>query len=100
METLLNYFENRLLEIQTLLKKYSIEEISKSKDKVGEKRRLIVNHKKNFKFGQISVCEDNNITVEIINDNNGEIIFSKYFKYDKLNDIDLTLIEYLNKMKN
>lgn len=100
MEALLNYFENWLLENQAILKKYSIEEISKSKDKVSENRRLIVNHKNKFKFGQISVCEDNNIAVEILNDKNGEIIFSKYFKYDKLNDIDLTLIEYLNEMKN
>lgn len=100
METLLNYFENWLLETQTLLKKYSIEEISKSKDKVGEKRRLIINHKKKFKFGQISVCEDNNITIEIINDKNGEILFSNYFKSDKLSDIDLILKEYLNEMKN
>ena len=101
METLLNYFENWLLETQTLLKKYSIEEISKSKDKVGEKRRLIINHKKKFIFGQISVCEDNNITIEIIKLTvNGEILFSNYFKSDKLSDIDLILKEYLNEMKN
>ena len=99
METLLNSFKRVLKQNQDYLRKKEIQEVLLNEDIIGDnKKRVTVNHLKQNKFGQISICEDGSITLEIISVDSHKMIFSYYGKYSMDENMHVVLRSYLDCM--